>query len=221
MPIRHIVQQGETTISLAEMYGLFVDTIWNDPANAELKRQRSDMNVLLPGDVLVIPDLRVKEASQAAGKRHRFRRKGVPAKLRLQLFDGSEPRANQDYVLEIDGKVTKGKTDGKGVIEEWISPQASEGTLVVGRDNFEIKLAFGNMDPIEEIIGIQRRLANLGIFHGEATGELDDPTRAALVDFQVRYGLTADGELSSATRDKLKTIHDRQSSPIPSPSPTA
>ena len=38
MPIKHTIEQGETTVSLSEKYGLFAQTIWDHADNAELKR---------------------------------------------------------------------------------------------------------------------------------------------------------------------------------------
>src|SRR6185436_7645457 len=118
MPTEHEIQQGETIASIALRYGFFPDTIWNDGANAELKRKRQDPHVLLPGDVVSVPDLRLKEVSRADKARHRFRRKGVPKELRIQLANEHGPIANMGYQLDIEGKLVKGKTDGDGVLKQ-------------------------------------------------------------------------------------------------------
>src|SRR5258708_29736807 len=99
MAVRHTVQQGESVISLSEQYGLFAETIWDDPANAALRKNRPDMNVLLPGDVVVIPDKRPRLEKRETGARHKFRRKGIPALFRLQVYDMHHPRATQNYTL--------------------------------------------------------------------------------------------------------------------------
>ena len=99
MPVQCVIQDGDSVIKLSEQYGFAAETIWSDSANASLKKSRPDMNVLVPGDVVVIPDKKVKQEKRPTGKRHKFRRKGIPALFRLQLFDGDSPRKNQDYQL--------------------------------------------------------------------------------------------------------------------------
>ncbi|MGH9900503.1 MAG: hypothetical protein ACRD68_01550, partial [Pyrinomonadaceae bacterium] len=140
MPINHEVRQGESVISLSEEHGLFADTIWNDPENAGLKKKRKDMNVLLPGDVIHIRDKRLKEVDKPTGQKHVFRRKGIPALYRLQIFDIEEPRARQKYRLLVDGKLFEGETDARGVLEQYIPATSKEGELTIGPDNFRVLL---------------------------------------------------------------------------------
>lgn len=208
MPTKHEVEQGESVISLSEEYGFFANTIWNDPDNAELKKKRKDMNILMPGDVVVIRDLRLKEVDKPTGRQHVFRRKGIPALYRLQVFDVEEPRANQKYRLTVDGQLHEGRTDAHGVLQEYIPAHSKEGELIIGPDEFRALLKFGYLDPINEFIGVQKRLNNLGYDCGEANGEVNDLTKSALKDFQRRFGLRESGEPDQATVAKLEEMHD-------------
>jgi hypothetical protein len=102
MPTRHRVKPGEGTTSISELYGFSDQTIWSHPDNADLRARRSDMNALMPGDELVIPDKVAKEVDRPAGASHTFKRKGIPAKYRVQLVSRGKPLANRPYELLID-----------------------------------------------------------------------------------------------------------------------
>jgi len=207
---QHTVAQGECINSIAHQYGFFWETLWNHPQNAQLKQSRKDPGILLPGDQVFIPERVPKTETRATGQMHRFRLKGVPALCRLQLFEGEEPRANQRYEMIVGGKVLTGTTDAKGVLTQSIPPDAREAQLTVGPDQAQFTIVFGHLDPIGELSGVQARLANLGYPCG-ASGELDEATRAALQEFQTRFGLKATGELDAATRDRLRSMHDEKS----------
>ena len=211
MPVSHTVEEGDSVIRLSERYGLFAPTIWNDAANAGLRLRRADMNILMPGDVVVIPDLRPKFEKRPTGKTHRFRRKGVPAIFRLQLFDRNREVADQEYTLIVDGIEKKGKTDDQGILEEYVPAGAKEGELKLGQDEDQVivKLQFGYLDPLNEVSGVQHRLANLGYDCGEESGVLNEETKLALQYFQRDNKLEPTGEIDAATKSKLEEIHDR------------
>jgi len=205
---KHKIKQGDSVIQLSEEYGFFAQTIWDDPDNSQLKEQRPDMDCLMPGDVVAIPDKTEKQVDGATEKRHRFRRKGVPAIYRLQVFDIEEPRANQKYQLVVDGHILEGKTDDTGTLEQWVPTGAKKAELIIGPDDHRMLVDFGHLDPISEVAGIQKRLNNLGFFCGDPDGELNDDTTAALAEFQARFELDSTGQLDDATRDKLQEVHD-------------
>jgi N-acetylmuramoyl-L-alanine amidase len=160
MPIRHTVKEGDCIASIAAEYGFFPDTIWNDPANKELRERRASPYLLAPGDTVMIPEKRVKQIEKPASQKHRFRRKGVPATLRICVLGDvieaaspppppdpdalhvrtedpapqvpkTKPLKSAPYSLEIDGVVRQGKTDSEGYVQLSISPRAKGGTLVI------------------------------------------------------------------------------------------
>ncbi|HEY0080970.1 MAG TPA: peptidoglycan-binding domain-containing protein [Pyrinomonadaceae bacterium] len=214
MPIKHTVKKGESVDSLAFQQGFFPETIWNYEENAPLKEQRQSRNVLAEGDVLHIPDKRPKEHQGDTALRHVFRRLGVPAQMRIQLFDNEEPFANQPYTLEIPGRQTaRDNTDEKGIIEMAVPPNATVGKLTVGEDKRVVELKFGLLEPIANDKGRQQRLNNLGFDCGREDGVVDDKTRDAIRRFQRRVGLPDTGEFETKpefkTVDALYRIHDR------------
>jgi hypothetical protein len=206
----HSVQDGECLTSIAFENGFHWKTLWDHPDNAELKQKRGDPFSLAPGDVVHVPDLEVTPFIRATGAKHTFRRKGVPAKLKLQLQrpDGTL-RIDEPYELVIDGKSVPGelKTDGEGRLEHFIPPNATKAMLRLDGGKEEYALQLGHIHPLEDPIGVQERLANLGFYHGPRDGAEGEDLEAALQDFQVCYGLTPSGKLDDATREKLRAAY--------------
>ncbi len=241
MPIDHTVQQGECVDSIAFQHGFFPDTLWNHGDNSALKDQRKDPNVLAAGDKVVIPDKQLKEESRPQEKRHKFKRKGVPAKLRMQILKPKEPPPpkeesgggaddesryeeaeesdakqefepikNAPYVLDVDGHLTEGETDGDGKVELSIPPNAAAATLRVFPGQPEERvypLELGGMDPVDSIPGAVKRLNNLGYRCPPDAQELTDEIKDVLMRFQHDQGVKTSGELDQPTQDKLKEKH--------------
>lgn len=234
----HTVNQGDCIASLAYAAGLNWKLVWNHPNNANLRATRKDPNILYVGDLVYIPDPRLHEESCATDQNHKFALKGLRAKLRIQFLmldpndqpdesDAStdpsryenpdfkpqskpeKPRANVPYRALIDGKLTKGQTDGNGFVEIPISPTAQSGRIKLNpgtpaEEVFILKL--GELDPFDEVEGAKKRLNNLGYFCGEGS-EVTPEFQAALAVFQEIAGISITGELDDATRNKLKEIH--------------
>ena len=201
------VNQGQDIASLAHEYGHFPDKIWNHSQNAALKAKRKTPNQLMPGDEVFVPEIEIKYEGKPTDQQHKFKVKGTPHKFRLQLKRLGKPRANEPYDLLLEGSHKSGQTDGQGWIEEFVPGNAKGGTLTLqgGKEIMPIRL--GDLNPIEELSGIQQRLNNLGFKCGTEDADLDDRTRAALRKFQGGHGLPETGEPDAATQAKLKELH--------------
>jgi N-acetylmuramoyl-L-alanine amidase len=188
--------------SIADRYGLFLDTVWNHGENAALKEQRQDPNVLQPGDVLFIPEKRIKQETASTERHHRFRKKGIPALLKVKIVIGAEPYTNRPYTLTIDNQVVaEGRTDGEGFVEAPIPAQAREGSIRVGPpDNYIVfPVSLGTLDPIDTQEGISGRLGNLG--YG-----VEEHLEEAIRTFQADNDMEPTGTMDPATRDKLQEV---------------
>lgn len=207
MPI-HLVKQGDCISSIADRYGFFWETLWNHERNAELRQQRRDPNVLMAGDRVFVPEKRPKEESGATTQVHRFRLKGVPAKLNLRIQDElGEPRAGLKYTLTVDGKKTQGVVPDDGLISEVIQPQAKQANITLETGEQWV-LNLGYINPVDYTSGVQARLKNLGYYRGDLTGQLDEDTRKALRRFQRERGLAETGEADEASRAALEAAHE-------------
>ncbi len=204
----YVVNAGDCLSSIAEQYGFLWKTLWE--ANPELKSLRKNPNVLYPGDVVKIPDQVEKNEPCATDRRHIFVKKGTPAKFRLILERHNVPLAHRRYVMEIDGKLFEGHTDETGKLEISINPAARNGHLRLPDDRLECELDLGELDPADELKGIQQRLQNLGFLDSEPNGEMNEDTQAALLYFQSSVNLPATGELDDATRNRLLQMQDQE-----------
>ncbi len=200
------VGSDETTMSLARKNGFFWRTIWDHGENAALKAKRKDPNVLFEDDEIFIPEKQLKEVSKGSEQEHVFKLKGEPAKLKIQMLKLGKPRANESYILDVDGKVTEGKTDGDGRLEHFIPGDAKSGKISFKNGKEIYPLRLGRLDPLELISGVQQRLKNLGFNCGGEMGELGEKTKEALKKFQAEYKLQETGEPDAATKAKLKEL---------------
>ncbi|MBX3322747.1 MAG: hypothetical protein KF757_07125 [Phycisphaeraceae bacterium] len=197
----HVVRHGECVQSIAEHYGHFWEKLWNLADNRELRDIRKDPNTLLPSDRITIPDIEIKEESRATEARHRFRRKGVPGKLKIRLLDDGQPRKFIAYRLVVDAQIIEGKTDGDGFLEHFIPVDASQGELIVDRDdggNDHYHFVFGTLAPIDTEIGQKRRLQNLGY-------DLADFS-VAIKNFQHDHSIEETGAMNDEVKSKLKEV---------------
>jgi len=207
----HVVRQGEHLTQIAEKYGFSYKALWDHAANAQLRKLRGNPNVLMPGDVIHVPDKRPKTESRATGQTHKFK-KGSKLMLRLALKDfGNEPLANAKCQITIDGVSQPLQTDGNGRIEFEVSPQATSAQLTFTDPaipfDLTVPIQIGHLDPVTEVSGQRARLSNLG-YITRPLAEVDDVYfQHAIQEFQCDFGLPVNGTCDVATQSKLKELH--------------
>src|SRR5262245_40948973 len=180
---KYNVKQGDCIMSIAEAYGFYWETIWNHPDNAELKQRRKDPNILFPGDIVVVPDITPRVESAPTGTRTTFVKKTSRVQVRLRLLDMKrKPRANLEYVANVDGDISSGHSDGDGYITIPVRPNSDQLKLTVteASKTDEYTLPLGYIDPLDELSGVQQRLTNLGYPCSLEQGTLGEITKAAI-----------------------------------------
>lgn len=214
---QHTVKEGDTLISIAHEHG-FRDweVIWQHASNASLRQQRTDPQVLVPGDVVHVPEKTPKEVEVETNRRHAFVAKVLPARFSAVLRDeGGEPLRNCRFRLDVEGASLSGYTDDEARVGLDLPPDAKRGVLKVWVERPAARtltwnLHLGRLEPIDTVKGVQARLSNLGFFQGRIDGVAGDALKRALRDFQVVHGLTLTGEADAATKAKLVELHDPQ-----------
>lgn len=213
MPKQHRVKQGDSLYTIAKEEGfLNWRSIYDAPENESLRVLRPNPQVLLPGDVVVIPDVELPGTPLSLDKRTIVakRKRGVqPLRIVLRREDGA-PLAGQEYQLTFEGGNVRGKTDAKGLLREEIP---------VGVINVQLKagihsrtLVVGFLDPLDdtpgqEITGVQERLRNLGYYNGPIDGATNGDLAQGLTQFQSDQRLPETGEADQETQEKILEIH--------------
>lgn len=211
----YTVQQGDTIVKIAKAHGFRRwETIWEDSANAALRKKRANPRVLEPGDVLVIPEIEQKVESCATENHHVFEVPVLNEMLRIQVHEARDsPMARKEYVLVVDGKEYEGTTGDDGLIEQAIPAESSTGELRI--DGSVWTLDIGHLNPVERdvsdgrVSGAQARLRNLGFYDGDINGELDDATREAVRNFQASAGLEESRQTGDLDDQTCMLLEDR------------
>ena len=214
MGSQYVIKQGDYLPKIAEENGFFdYKTIWEHASNKQLKDKRKNPNVLLPGDVLVIPDKTVKTEPRATGNTHRFRIKRSKNMLRLVVEDlYGNPVGNANCELRVDDAVFQLVSGGDGKIEKEIPLTAQHAELVIkdGKTplkDVRLKIDIGHLDPVEERSGQKARLSNLGYYLEAIAQDEESQFKSAVEEFQCDNGLTVDGDCGPKTQAKLKEVH--------------
>lgn len=201
---KHLVRRGECVSSIADKHGFFWETLWDAPENRALREVRGDPNVLLPGDRVFVPELREKEQRRCGtGSVHRFKRRGVPERLRIRFAHADEgPKANMGYIFDDGRSQRRGETDDDGYLEEWISTRLRIVTITFDDDSVS-RLQVGDLDPPQTVRGAGARLMSLGYASPGAS------LAVVLENFQLAKELDPTAELDEATVAALVTAFGR------------
>lgn len=203
---RYVVRQGDTCESIAARFGHFWQTLWDDDANAELRAERPNPNVLEPGDVVFVPALRRKTLLLRTNKRHVVRRRGVPSRFTVVVRDVfDEPRRSQPFRILTGESAIEGMTDVEGRIDVPLPPLVRRLELRVGspEDQQTWVLDVGHVDPIDSPAGVAQRLAMLGFLEHLHEAADHEPIAAAVERYRHAVGLLAGRGLDDELRAAL------------------
>jgi hypothetical protein len=214
----YVIKQGDYLASLADKFDFDADTVWNDPANAELRDLRKDPNMLCATDILQIPDQTNKEPktfSLKMGQTNTFVSQSsmVTVNVRftscLCLTCDGQPLKGEPY--EVEGAVVPpGSLTDEGYFIATVPTTTTELTVTLTNRNEVYKIKIGHLDPANTETGAWQRLAMLGFVDSPT---LDDDSeddnslrldlRYALWEFQRSHGIPMTANLDDATVAKL------------------
>ena len=208
---KYTVQKRDCLSSIAASNGLAdYRAIYDHPENAAFKAQRPNPNVIYAGDVVLIPDKEIKTVDASTDMLHRFQLNTAKTRFRVRI----QFNVPFTYHLVIDGTAFDGTLEDGEIIDVPIAPDAQNGKLSIWPnsemkdDPLEFDVTLGDLDPIDEVSGVQARLRNLGFDCRAIDGVIGSRTERALRAFQNFAELEVTGRIDAPTRDALLLRHD-------------
>ena len=210
----YIVRQGDHLARLAFIHGFEAEEVWNHERNAELREMGRTPELLAPGDILYLPVKPKEGLAFSAFTSNRYQARVPRIKVSMVFKDDERTLANEPY--EIHGLGTDGSsgppeqrtTDAEGKIELELPVTTREVTVVFPGPNVAYEVRVGDMDPVAELSGIQKRLENLGFLPRERESAAEgEYVQAAIAAFQKKHGMSPTGTLDEATSKLLKDEH--------------
>lgn len=182
------VQEGDCVFSIAAREGIPWRRIWDHPDNQDLVRLRETPSILMPGDVLIVPEREQKQVAAQTEQRHRFRKKIQHIWLRLVVEEFGEPRAKTPYHVMVGDRRFEGKTpttDADGLVECRLPADTAEAVVVLGEEGQEVEyeVMMGHIDPVDKPEGLHGRLANMDFYYGGIDTPYDDESKQAYAEF--------------------------------------
>jgi N-acetylmuramoyl-L-alanine amidase len=215
------VKQGDRLPTIGRDKGfLRWQTIWNFKGNADLRKLRGTAHILLPGDKVSIPSKFSREAEVPGGTSEYVVQTAAEV-LRVCFAVGWDWDENPvSYTAKPDsgGPDISGPLDSEGWMEIDLPPNTRQVEVVLWTEVPNIPIAtydlhVGEMDPIDEITGVQARLANLGYYDGEIDGDAQEVTAAAIAQFRREHGLPMGDQIDDDLRDALDGLHNSDEAP--------
>ena len=211
----YVIRQGDYLTKLAHIHGFDADAIWNHAQNGDLREKRSQRDMLHPGDILWIPDApshRKLPLRAGAANRYVARIPKVPVALRLQV--GGEPLVKEPFrILGLGGEPIEGATDEDGYLSASVPVHVREIEVLLTQKGRTLRLRVGDLDPINTVMGVKKRLTHLGFYQPQRVGVENNEAAdgealiSALKAFQQENGLEPSGKLDEPTAKALSGAH--------------
>jgi len=206
----YVVRQGDYLAKLAFVRGFDADEVWNDPKNQALRDLRKNPNILHPGDVLYLPAATQQWLPLQKGTTNQYTAKVPRVTVRLGFKNEEGPMANEPYVVEGLVPRQEGSTDGGGMLTLRVPLHVREVSVVLTKHDVEYPVRIGDMDPIDEASGLRKRLQHLGYRVDDSERSEDEAMEAdgrAIATFQRAQGMVPTGDLDDATKAALVDAH--------------
>jgi len=206
-----VVMQGDYLAKLAFVHGFEPDEIWSDAKNKDLAKERTDPNVLAPGDVLRVPPKKQEGAPIHPQQSNRYQVHVPKVKVEIEFRDGDNPLGREPCEVHGIGKGAPTATDGGGKLALEVPVLVRDISVTFPkREGMLCRFHVGEMDPVSYGAGVAQRLRNLGYlpFHFDRDADREpEIVRNALRSFQSENALQPTGEPDEPTMKALLAAH--------------
>lgn len=157
----YVIRQGDTLARLAYRFGFDAEVVWNDAKNHDLRKDRSDPNILLPTDVLYIPETREPSSTAlVTGATNSFVSSEPTIPVHIHFVDAR--LASQPFIVAEIEDLTGQSTDSSGWVKFDAPLTLRTATITFPEVPLTCSVRLGNLDPIKTLSGAYQRLRNLG-----------------------------------------------------------
>jgi N-acetylmuramoyl-L-alanine amidase len=159
----YVIRRGEYLVQLANQFGFDAETVWGDDKNADLREQRSDPNILAPGDVMYIPDRNPRDQQPKTvfpGTTNTFVSDPAKTTIKIQFLD-TQLASHACTIAELPDLAGLA-TDANGVLTFPVPVTLEAATITFPDASVECFCRIGHLDPITTLSGAHQRLQNLG-----------------------------------------------------------
>lgn len=202
----YVIREGDTLAKLARRFGFDADTVWKDPKNADLRKVRSDPNILWPTDILYIPDEVGRESAMhplITGTTNSFTSEVPMIPLIVQFSDTR--LASQPYTIAELDQLTGLTTDASGLLTATVPVDLHAATITFPTIAFTCSLRIGWLDPVNTLSGAYQRLRNLGYIDDAFDSATPEVVRSALAALKQDRGTASDAAPAAFPADSGST----------------
>jgi hypothetical protein len=210
----YIVRPGDHLAQLAYVHAFDANEVWSHERNADLRQMGRTPELLAPGDILYLPVKPKEGMAFSAGTSNRYRAQVPTVKVSLAFKDADRVLSDEPYEVHglgtdgSDGQTEARKTDADGKIELELPVTTREVSIVFPIQNVAYEVRVGDMDPVAELSGVQKRLENLGYLPRDRESASEGAyLQGAIAAFQKQHGLSPTGTLDQGTTRLLKDEH--------------
>ncbi len=207
--IPYVIRPGDHLARLAHERGFDAAEVWSHAANAAIRERRRNPQILAPGDVIYVPATPADAGRRLrSGATHAFAGAPPTGTLKLRFAQGDHVLANEPYRVEgIPGTPTEGTTDADGTLTAEIPVHVETVVILFTSSGMRYSVRIGQLDPIEESSGVRSRLRHLGYLGAFGLEPRPREVQRAIRGFQRDRGLPATGDVDDATRAALLEAH--------------